>query len=673
MQMRRNSVVWLVALLIAAQAVMAWSVSPQVGVTADEPVHIVSGLYYWQTGDFRFQPENGNLPQRWAALPWVIAGVDVPAVTGAAWQQADIWALGHQLLEQAGTRRTALLAASRGMTVLLSCGLLALIYAWSAGLWGRRGGLVSLAAAAFCPNLLAHAGLTTSDTAGALGFLAAVLAGWRLCHRVSLGRILAAGLATGFLALAKFSVVVLPVVIAGLLAVRIGRRAALPWALPGRYAGRLRGRGKQMGALCGAWLAAGLLAWCMVWAAYGFRFAAAPAGGTWMKDWETILIAQPQQVGLPQLGEPADAHLVQLQAGPLQAGLRWARDHRLLPEAWIYGLGFVAYHSHSRLSFFAGEHGTTGWWMYFPLAWWWKSTLAGLALVVSAAVSLALSRQRARFCYRVVPLVALAGVYGGVAMAGSLNIGLRHVLPMIAVGWVLVGAVMTMGIDWAWKSQARRFAVTGAVGALLVAHAGASLASRPDYLAYFNALAGPVEQRHRLLVDSNLDWGQGLPELAEWLREHQRGRTVYLSYFGSDDPAFYPELAKVVRWGDLPFSRKPRDLPTPLGPGLYVFGATQFERVYGYVRGPWTPEREQLYQQLRGWLAPQGPRARGTVLIGPGGGLLTPEAADLAREDYDALSLGRMTHLLHGRKPLAVLAGGALLVFELETVPGASP
>ncbi|MCS6245271.1 MAG: hypothetical protein H2172_15670 [Opitutus sp.] len=663
MQMRRRSG-WLVALLIAAHAVMAWSVSPQVGMTADEPVHIVSGLYYWQTGDFRFQPENGNFPQRWVALPWVLAGVEVPAKSGAAWEHADIWALGHQLLDTAGPRRTALLAASRAMTVLLGCGLLLVIYAWSAGLWGRRGGLVSVAAAAFCSNLLAHAGLATSDTAGALGFLAAVLAGWRLCHRITLGRVAMAGLAAGFLAIAKFSAVLLPAVIAGLLVVRVVRPAPLPWSLPGLGAGRLRHRSGRIWALGGAWLAAILVAWVIVWSAYGFRFAAAPAGGTWMKNWDTILITQPQKVGLPQLCEPAEAHQVQLQAGALQQGLRWARDHRLLPEAWLYGMGFVAYHSHSRLAFFAGEHGTTGWWLYFPLAWWWKSTLAGILLLVVAVATVALGRERGRHAYRLAPLIALGAVYGGVSIAGNLNIGLRHELPLIAAGWVLTGAVATLGTTK--FRRARRWAVEGAVVALLAAHAWASIAARPHYLAYFNLLAGPAEQHHRLLVDSNLDWGQGLPELATWLQENQQGRSVYLSYFGSDDPAFYPELSDVVRWGDLPFSRKPRALPTSLGPGLYVFGSTQFERVYSYVRGPWTAERERLYLDLNAWLPAQGARRPGATITGPTGRLLTPEEADLARADYDALTLGRVTHQLHRRKPLAVLAGGALLVFELQ-------
>lgn len=658
--------VWIVALLIAAHAVMAWSVSPQVGVTSDEPVHIVSGLYYWQTGDFRFHPENGNFPQRWVALPWVLAEVEVPTKSGAAWEHADIWALGHQLLDTTGPRRTALLAASRGMTVLLSCGLLLVIHAWSAGLWGRWGGLVALAAAAFCPNLLAHAGLATSDTAGSLGFLAAVLAGWRLCHRVTLGRVALAGLAAGFLAIAKFSAVLLPVVIAGLLVVRVIRPTPLLWSLPGLGAGRFRHRSSRVWALGGAWMAALLVAWVIVWSAYGFRFAAAPTGGNWMKDWDTILIAQPQKVGLPQLGEPVEASQVALHAGPLQAGLRWARDHRILPEAWLYGLGFVAYHSHSRLAFFAGEHGTTGWWLYFPLAWWWKSTIAGILLVVAAGSAVALSPRRSRQGYRVAPLIILAVVYGGVAMAGNLNIGLRHGLPVIAVSWVLVGALGPLCAGLTWRRQARLMTVTGVIAVLLMAHAWASIASRPQYLAYFNCLAGPIEKRHRLLVDSNLDWGQGLPELAVWLQEHRQGRRVYLSYFGSDDPAFYPGLSGVVRWGDLPFSRKPRALPTPLGPGLYALGATQFERVYSYVRGPWTSERERLYLDLNAWLPQQGAQWPGATITGPTGRWLPPQEADLARADYDALTLGRFTHQLHRRKPLAVLAGGALLVFELN-------
>jgi hypothetical protein len=41
-----------------------------------------------------------------------------------------------------------------------------------------------------------------------------------------------------------------------------------------------------------------------------------------------------------------------------------------------------------------------------------------------------------------------------------------------------------------------------------------------------------------VLVDSNVDWGQDLGRLADWLKAHGEPR-VKLSYFGSADPAYY--------------------------------------------------------------------------------------------------------------------------------------
>jgi len=49
--------------------------------------------------------------------------------------------------------------------------------------------------------------------------------------------------------------------------------------------------------------------------------------------------------------------------------------------------------------------------------------------------------------------------------------------------------------------------------ALVVAHAGVSIAAAPNHVAYFNALAGGIEGGSRHLADSNLDWGQDLPAL----------------------------------------------------------------------------------------------------------------------------------------------------------------
>src|SRR5690606_30317593 len=114
-----------------------------------------------------------------------------------------------------------LLMGARLMVALVSCGLAALACCWARSLFGKRGGMIALVIAVFCPHLLARAGLATSDLVAAAGFTIATLTWWRLLHQVSWTRVLAAGLATGVLALAKFSAVIFAPIAVVLLLARI--------------------------------------------------------------------------------------------------------------------------------------------------------------------------------------------------------------------------------------------------------------------------------------------------------------------------------------------------------------------------------------------------------------------------------------------------------------------
>jgi hypothetical protein len=55
------------------------------------------------------------------------------------------------------------------------------------------------------------------------------------------------------------------------------------------------------------------------------------------------------------------------------------------------------------------------------------------------------------------------------------------------------------------------------LGVLVLWYAGSSILSHPDYLPYFNALAG--SEPEKILADSDLDWGQDLKRLATRLHE----------------------------------------------------------------------------------------------------------------------------------------------------------
>jgi hypothetical protein len=631
------------ALLLAALHIwLAASVSRHFSCAFDEPAHLAAGVAYWREGDFRLQPENGLLPQAWLALPLVADPTFTPPPTNQpAYLGADIWTLGDQILHRLGNDPAAVLARARFMIALLGGALVLVITLWSWSLFGAAGGLASGILAAFSPTLLAHAGLATSDTAGALGYTAALLAYWRLCHRISPARIAVAGLAAAGLALAKYSAVLFPLVAAGLLLARVLRPADLP-----AFGRRMRGA-RRIPALLAASFAAMLVAWGLVWAAYGFRYTAAPRDAApsarFIKPWDDVLMTTPR--GIEHLmadGSLLPGHTVDLRPGAVQAVVRTAVAARILPEAWLYGLAFVERHSRFRFAYFAGDWRGDGWLAFFPVAYLLKSTPAELALHLLAAAGLLLGLRSPRGghrLYRCLPLVVGLGVYAGVAIASGLNIGHRHLLPCYALAAILVGTTCAP----ADRTGAR--ARLALVAAVLGLHLGASFQIRPHYLAYFNLLAGGPDGGHRYLADSSLDWGQNLPALAAWLETHPVPGPLHLAYFGSDDPAAYRIRAQRIAEPTQPANEAPA-APAALRPGRYAIGATSWQRVYTRVRGPWTPAYEAHYQKLRAWLTTAD---RPGPARGPDGESLSPDELAGLYLDFDQLRFGRLLHHLRAR------------------------
>ena len=60
----------------------------------------------------------------------------------------------------------------------------------------------------------------------------------------------------------------------------------------------------------------------------------------------------------------------------------------------------------------------------------------------------------------------------------------------------------------------------------------------PNFLCYFNEIAGGPDNGWRYLRDSNIDWGQDLPALSQYLKENGIDE-IRLEYFGEDSPKEY--------------------------------------------------------------------------------------------------------------------------------------
>jgi hypothetical protein len=173
----RRSTLWAslaVAGLVACYVALGLSAACGTSLSGDEGPHLAGGVSYWAFNDYRVQPNNGNWPQRLCGLPVWLSEYRFPSLEAPAWRELRPWDIGDQFVYQSGNDADAMLLRGRAMMGVLGVVLGLLVYFWSARLFGRLGGLVSLALFTFSPAMLTHGFLMTSDMASALAFTAAV-------------------------------------------------------------------------------------------------------------------------------------------------------------------------------------------------------------------------------------------------------------------------------------------------------------------------------------------------------------------------------------------------------------------------------------------------------------------------------------------------------------------
>jgi hypothetical protein len=570
--MSRKLVLILATGLLALYWWMATSVSGTITTTGDEIAHLTAGYSYWKFDDYRLQPENGNLPQRWAAIPLLHRkDVKFPTLEQRAWIISDVWDLGFQWFFECGNDLASMLRDGRRMIALFGVATGLLVFYWARRLHGDKGAVLGVLLFSFCPTMLANGGLITSDMTATCMFVAAVTAFWAMAHRLSPWRILLFGLALGLLCVAKFSAPVVAPICALLWIVRISGQDTLESSGP--FGAVVTGRTRVALALVAGTLVACAIAIVVIWASYGFKYPM-------FRHFEPNRVRS--LVGWDVLED---------QGGPMVPALRFARDHHLLPESYIYGFAHSYRFSHYRKSFLNGEYKSTGWVSFFPYTTAVKTPLALFGLIALAALyslSQRTAGERKKRLYEWSPLLILAAVYSVFMLTSGLNIGHRHIMPVYPVLFVLAaGAAAWIGRPPKWAGAL--------IGALAVWFAAESVWIRPHYLAYFNEIVGPTNAwRH--VVDSSLDWGQDLPAVKTWLDEHPEKGPVFISYFGSGDILYYGIHA--TRVGDANFDLRTREAPQLPGGGLWIISVTQFQQVYTEARGPWDKAKEVRYRKL---------------------------------------------------------------------------
>jgi len=507
----------------------------QKSATWDEPIHLTAGYVALTRGDQRVDPTHPPLLRMWAALPLAAMSgvrVDTSAIDRspvAQWLGRDAYTFAHDFL-YVQNDADRLLYAARFMVVLLGVALGALLFSWVYEWLGFWPAVFALVMYTISPSIAAHASLVTTDLGVSCFMFGAIYFLWRTARRLSAWNLAGLSLFVALAVVSKFSGIALAPIIVVLLAVAVLTRSAI-----------------SLKTAAGIALLLVATTFLAIWAVYGFRYmpSSSPA---WLVSWGK---------GLDVAG-----------ASVITSVARWFDAHHVLPNAFIQGFLYSIGSAQRVGGFLAGEVSTEGWWYYLPFAFVLKTPLSFLVLLAGGLAVGVLRWRRLGSINEAFVLVPVA-VFLGLSMDSSVSLGVRHILPVYPFLMMMVAVA-------ARELAARGLPARLALAALTAFAAVQFGAVYPNTLTFFNPLAGGPDGGRRYLVDSNLDWGQHLKALKEWMNDNGVHH-INLAYFGSADPGYYGIDCTYLP-GSPSFALT--SLMRPVLPGYVAVSATVMSGVY---------------------------------------------------------------------------------------------
>jgi hypothetical protein len=476
------------------------------GPSNDESLHIMAGASYIATRDIVINPQHPPLLKELAGLSLALGGMHWgnPANTPlqslpSGWE----WPAANKFVGALGVTRILLWARLPLLLISTVTGLA--IYWWGRELAGTAAALCAVFLFAADPTMVAHSYLVTTDAGvTALGLLF-LLALFRYFQKPGAGSAATAGVTLGLAMCAKFSAVFL-LPIAGVL--------ALAWLRPPAIQTGKKKRHKSPGKI------------------------ALPSSSL-VKEGAILIVTA----------------IVVIQICYFSLGG---------PSLYLHGLSLVnADHQPGFQAYLGGQiqHRFVS---YFAAAWMLKEPLATVGLALFGAFlsfrSRAIPRLSKLFLF-VPPIVFFLA-----CTIWAEDIGIRYLMPAMPFGHIMGGLALA-SLFQSQKIAARIVALAACAWVTL-----AAVGIYPDHLSYFNEAACLPLHTARIgldggsrcgpdwLADSNVDWGQSLPQLKAWLDRNYPGKTIQLKYFGT-----YPPEAYGLKFEPIEITLAP---PPP--PGLYV-------------------------------------------------------------------------------------------------------
>ena len=495
----------LIALLIIATHVLlvGWGATKQ-SPTFNEPAHLVSGISHWTFGRFELYRVNPPLVRMIATIP--ILGLnfktnwskfyEAPGARPASSVGKDFIAANRELTPWIFSvcRWSCLPFTILGAVVCLQ---------WSRELYGEKAGIITLSLWCFSPNILAHSQLITPDIgASALGVTAAYTF-WKWLMNKNWFWAVVSGGALGLAELTKTSWILLYGIFPSLWFYWIFTDRALPFSF--------REYSKQIFQL----LSVLLISIYILNLFYIFD-------GTFSKlgDFEFVSKTLSGKT-IPKNSESFGNIF----------NKTWLENVPIpLPKQYLLGIDIQKrdFENFGKPSFLNGQFREYGWWYYYLYALTIKVPIGTLLLLGSSVISIFLKNSHFKGSEVVLlaPAIALLIL---VSSQTGFNHHMRYVLPFFPFMFIWIGRLGLFMTKQKWLTAFY-------ISFLLIYSITSSLRYFPHSLSYFNELGGGPVRGHEHLINSNIDWGQDLFYLKDWIDNNPEKKPIHLAYYGYLNP-----------------------------------------------------------------------------------------------------------------------------------------
>lgn len=522
----------------------------------DETAHIGAAYSYVTQHEIRLNPEHPPLIKDLAGLPLLLLNLNFDTnqtfwagTLPGKWDEGQ-WAAGRYLLYQAGNNPDKIIFWARFPIILLSLLLGFFIFKWGREIAGTFAGILALLFYAFDPNILGHNHFVTTDLGIAAFMVFSFYFYLKFIKYPTWKNILFAGIFLGFLQLTKFSFITAFPIFA-LITVLYPLVAKTVPEEKNKALFRLRKLREYIGKGAVVFFASLVIVW-IVYLANTFNM---------QKD--TVSRAIEANFPIASAQSTKDVYF-----NKFLHQLNTNSFTRPLTEYGI-GIGYVFRRvAGGNGAYFMGQVSSTAFRAYFPTVFMIKEPVP-LLFLMFGALFFALFKFGRTFMksfgnffqntacnishYIRVHTTELSAVsfvvlYGYLSITGNLNIGFRHLFPILPFLYILTAKNIGEFLKNRRSTRGKLFFTSAAflLTAYLIIE---TVAVFPSYMSYFNESVGGPKNGYRYVTDSNADWGQDLKRLHSFLDDHPNIGAIRVDYFGGGDIKTYIG-DKYLMWWD---------------------------------------------------------------------------------------------------------------------------